>query len=76
MDALEPILMRFIDRGSSEAMQAWQRLGFTSFETVETQRLPLDQFEPRLAPLVERMQGQGRIPEGAPLIGRVGRLDG
>jgi hypothetical protein len=30
--------------------------------------LPLDQFEPRLAPLYERMRKQGRIPESAQII--------
>ena len=52
----------------SDAMCAWQRLGFTPCETVETQRLPLDQFEPRLAPLVERMRNQNRIPMVAKII--------
>ena len=56
-----------VEQGS-EAMQAWERFGFTGFETVETQRLPLDQFEPRLAPLVDRMRSQGRIPDGARII--------
>ena len=49
-------------------MYGWQWLGFTPCETVETQRLPLDQFEPRLAPLVERMQNQNRIPTAARII--------
>jgi hypothetical protein len=30
--------------------------------------LPLDQFEPRLAPLCERMRRQGRIPASAQII--------
>ena len=37
-----------VEQGS-DAMRGWQWLGFTPCETVETQRLPLDQFEPRLA---------------------------
>lgn len=56
-----------VEQGS-DAMYGWQWLGFTPCETVETQRLPLDQFEPRLAPLVERMQNQNRIPATARLI--------
>ena len=39
-----------VEQGS-DAMYGWQWLGFKPCETVETQRLPLDQFEPRLAPL-------------------------
>jgi GNAT superfamily N-acetyltransferase len=50
----------------SDAAKCWVRLGFTPHETVETQRLPLDQFEPRLAPLLARMQS--RIPATAEII--------
>src|SRR4051812_48378284 len=56
-----------VEQGS-DAMCGWQWLGFTPCETVETQRLPLDQFEPRLAPLVERMQNQNRIPTAARIV--------
>jgi N-acetylglutamate synthase-like GNAT family acetyltransferase len=56
-----------VEQGS-DAMRAWQWLGFTSCEKVESQQLPLDQFEPRLAPLVERMQNQNRIPAAARII--------
>jgi len=44
----------------------WIRLGFSSHETVETQRLPLAQFEPRLGPLLGRMHD--RIPASARII--------
>ncbi len=47
---------------------AWRRLGFEVCETVEEHELPLDQFEPRLAPLVERMRASGRIPADAHII--------
>jgi len=57
--------MRRVEFGS-EAEQAWCKLGFSRHETVETQRLPLDEFEPRLAPLLERMQS--RIPANAQII--------
>ena len=56
-----------VEQGS-DAMRAWQWLGFAPCETVETQRLPLDQFEPRLTPLVERMHHQHRIPATARII--------
>jgi hypothetical protein len=49
-------------------MYGWQWLGFAPCETVKTQLLPLDQFEPRLAPLLERMQNQKRIPAAARII--------
>jgi hypothetical protein len=50
----------------SEFEHAWRRLGFSRHDTVETQRLPLDDFEPRLAPLLERLQN--RIPPSAQII--------
>jgi N-acetylglutamate synthase-like GNAT family acetyltransferase len=56
-----------VEQGS-EAMRAWQWLGFKSCEAVESQQLPLDQFEPRLAPLIERMHNQKRIPAAAQII--------
>ncbi len=49
-------------------MRGWQWLGFNPCETVEEHRLPLEQFELRLAPLVERMRRQGRIPASARII--------
>jgi N-acetylglutamate synthase-like GNAT family acetyltransferase len=52
----------------SEAMRAWQWLGFLACETVELQRLPLGEFVPRLAPLIERMKNQARIPSTARII--------
>jgi N-acetylglutamate synthase-like GNAT family acetyltransferase len=59
--------IRRIEKGSG-AERAWNWLGFTAYETVEVQRLPLDQFEPRLAPLIDRMQKQHRIPATAEII--------
>jgi len=56
-----------VDQDSDKA-RSWSWLGFTPHETVELQRLPLDQFEPRLAPLVGRMQKQQRIPTSARII--------
>ena len=43
-------------------MRAWAALGFSPCETVEYHELPLDQFEPQLAPLYERMRQRGKIP--------------
>jgi GNAT superfamily N-acetyltransferase len=53
---------------NGEEMRGWARLGFSPCETVEHHELPLDQFEPRLAPLLERMRKQGRIPDSAEII--------
>jgi GNAT superfamily N-acetyltransferase len=53
-----------VDDGSEE-MLAWQRLGFAPCEKVEEHVLPIDQFEQRLGPLVERMRTRGRIPANA-----------
>jgi GNAT superfamily N-acetyltransferase len=52
----------------SEQMRAWERLGFTQCEIVKEHVMPLDQFEPRLAPLVDRLRQQGRIPPSAQII--------
>jgi hypothetical protein len=49
-------------------MRQWQRFGFTPCATVEEHVLPLEKFEPRLGPLVERMQRGGRIPADAQII--------
>jgi GNAT superfamily N-acetyltransferase len=51
-----------------EKARGWTWLGFSPCDTVEHHELPLDQFEPRLAPLYERMRKQGRIPESAQII--------
>ncbi len=51
-----------------EEALGWRRLGFTPCETIEEHQLPLDQFVPRLAPLVERFRRQGRIPAEARII--------
>lgn len=56
-----------VDQTSAE-MDGWRKFGFTACETVEEHLLPLEQFEPRLAPLVERMREQGRIPASARII--------
>lgn len=53
---------------ASSACEAWKQLDFAEVETVAEHFLPLDQFEPRLAPLVDRFRRQGRIPDGAALI--------
>jgi hypothetical protein len=52
----------------SEAERNWWSLGFSSCETVREHVMPLDQFEPRLAPLVERLTRQGRIPTTAKIV--------
>ena len=51
-----------------EEMRAWAALGFSPCETVEYHELPLDQFEPQLAPLYERMRQRGKIPDSARII--------
>lgn len=53
---------------NSAEMHGWKGLGFSAFETVEQHLLPLLEFEPRLAPLVERMRERGRIPASARII--------
>jgi GNAT superfamily N-acetyltransferase len=58
---------RRVDQDSDE-MRGWASLGFTACETVQEHLLPLEQFEPRLAPLLDRMQKQGRIPSTARII--------
>ena len=52
----------------SEAMRGWEWLGFTPRETVEEHVLPIEQSEPRLGPLVDRMRARGRIPASARVI--------
>jgi hypothetical protein len=51
-----------------EEMRGWEALGFSPCETVEHHELPLDQFEPQLAPLYERMRQRGWIPDSARII--------
>lgn len=52
----------------SDEAAGWAWLGFVVLESVEQHSLPLAQFEPRLAPLVERMRRGGRIPAEARII--------
>jgi GNAT superfamily N-acetyltransferase len=52
----------------SEETLGWRRLGFAPCETVQEHRLPLDEFVPRLAPIVERWRRRGRIPEEARIV--------
>lgn len=52
----------------SEAMRCWAALGFVACETVEHHELPVDQFEPQLAPLCDRMRQRGKIPASARII--------
>jgi hypothetical protein len=58
---------RRVDQDSVE-MQGWQWLGFHIVDTVEEHVLPIDQFEPRLGPLVDRMRIRGRIPASARIV--------
>jgi GNAT superfamily N-acetyltransferase len=51
-----------------DKFHAWQRLGFDVCETVEQHELPLDQFVPRLGPLVKRLRQRGRIPREARIV--------
>lgn len=56
-----------VDLGTGAA-HGWQRLGFEPVEKVEEHSLPVDQFELRLGPLVERMRSKGRIPANAQIV--------
>ena len=47
-----------VEQGSAE-MQGWQWLGFVPIDTVEEHVLPVEQFELRLGPLVDRMRAKG-----------------
>jgi N-acetylglutamate synthase-like GNAT family acetyltransferase len=51
-----------------EETLGWRRLGFTPCETIEEHQLPLDQFVPRLEPLVARFRRLGRIPTEARIV--------
>ena len=53
--------------GSDEA-RACEWLGFAPSEQVLEHELPLDRFEPVLAPLHERMKRRGRIPAEARIV--------
>ena len=56
-----------VEQDSAE-MQGWQWLGFTPVDTVEEHVLPIEQFELRLGPLVDRMRAKGRIPPNARIV--------
>ena len=56
-----------VEVGGDEA-EGWRRLGFAPCETVKEHEMPLDQFVPRLEPLVEWFRSQGRIPPDARII--------
>lgn len=53
---------------ASKEMLAWAALGFSICETVVYHELPLDEFEPQLAPLHDRMRQRGKIPDSARII--------
>ncbi|RIK73634.1 MAG: hypothetical protein DCC67_17655 [Planctomycetota bacterium] len=50
------------------AFAAWRRLGFDLCDVVEEHELPLAEFVPRLAPLVERLRREHRIPADARIV--------
>ncbi len=52
----------------SQEQLAWEALGFSICETVEHHELLLDEFEPQLAPLHDRMRQRGKIPDSARII--------
>lgn len=52
----------------SPEYQAWQWLSFEPIETVDEHVLPIDQFESRLGPILERMRANGHLPTGAEII--------
>lgn len=52
----------------SDDMTGWGRLGFRACATVEEHTLPLDEFEPRLAPVLARLREQARIPDEAAIV--------
>jgi GNAT superfamily N-acetyltransferase len=51
-----------------EEMRGWSWLGFLPCEQVHHHVLELDKFEPRLAPLYDRLKRRGRIPESARIV--------
>jgi N-acetylglutamate synthase-like GNAT family acetyltransferase len=52
----------------SDEMRGWRGLGFTTCETVEQHRLPLQRLEPQLEPLIDRIRQRGRMPPTARII--------
>ena len=52
----------------TDEMHGWQRLGFEPCQTVQEHSLPLDGFEPLLAPLLDRLQRHNKIPAPARII--------
>lgn len=52
----------------SPEFKAWQWLGFEPIETVEEHMLPIDQFESRLGPILERMRANRHLPTSAEII--------
>lgn len=53
---------------NSDEFLAWQGLGFGVCETVEEHELPLENFVPRLAPLIDKLRQLGRIPPEARIV--------
>src|SRR4051812_46501675 len=49
-------------------MQGWQWLGFSPVDVVEEHVLSIEQFEPRLGPLIERLRTKRRIPVRAEIV--------
>jgi N-acetylglutamate synthase-like GNAT family acetyltransferase len=56
-----------VDEDSAE-MHRWRWLGFQATDMVEDHVLPIEQFESRLGPLVDRMRAKGRIPTNARIV--------
>ena len=56
-----------VEHGSVE-MQRWEWLGFRAEDSVEEHVLPIEQFELRLGPLLDRMGAKGHIPANARII--------
>lgn len=51
-----------------EEFAAWKGMGFHAAETVEEHELALEALEPRLAPLVEWLQANQRVPRDARIV--------
>ncbi|HEX6963205.1 MAG TPA: GNAT family N-acetyltransferase [Lacipirellula sp.] len=58
---------RRVDVGSDE-MAGWRRLGFSICETVKEHELPLERFEPRLAPMLAWFRRHKSIPAEARIV--------
>lgn len=56
-----------VEPGSVE-MQGWEWLGFKADDSVEEHVLPIEEFETRLGPILDRMRAKGRIPAAARII--------